>query len=117
MNALINFLLVFIGGGLGSAARYGFTFIFSCSLWATFLVNALGSFLIGLFAGAALPNTTRLLLTVGFCGGFTTFSTFAKENVQLLLQGRFGLFALYSLSTLALTMLFAACGLLLARFS
>ncbi len=117
MNTLINFLVVFLGGGLGAAARYGFTLIFSCSLWATFLVNAVGSFLIGLFAGAALPNTTRLLLTAGFCGGFTTFSTFAKENVQLLLQGRFGLFALYTLGTLVLTILFAACGLLLARLS
>ncbi len=117
MNTLINFLVVFLGGGLGAAARYGFTLIFSCSLWATFLVNVVGSFLIGLFAGAALPNTTRLLLTAGFCGGFTTFSTFAKENVQLLLQGRFGLFALYTLGTLVLTILFAACGLLLARLS
>lgn len=68
---------------------------------ATFVVNVLGCFAIGFFSGMALQSTHindtwRLFLTVGFCGGFTTFSTFANENLNLLQNGHIVGFALYA---------------------
>ena len=82
-------LLVFVGGGVGSALRYGVGKIFKTVgtgfPWGTFSVNIVGSLLIGLFMGIALKNSSlsenqTLLLITGFCGGFTTFSAFAYEN-------------------------------------
>lgn len=59
--------------------------------WATFVVNILGSFLIGLFYALSakfnLSGELRLLLTVGLCGGFTTFSTLSNDSLALLRQG------------------------------
>jgi CrcB protein len=100
-----NILIVGIGGGLGSITR------FLCqkyiSAWyphpfpfGTFLVNILGCFLIGVFyalaeKGNILTPEWRLFLTTGICGGFTTFSAFAYENVTLLRSGDFLYFGLY----------------------
>jgi fluoride exporter len=101
-----NILVVGIGGGLGSIAR------FLCqkyiSAWhphpfpfGTFLVNILGCFLIGVFyalaeKGNILTPEWRLFLTTGICGGFTTFSSFAYENVSLLRSGDFLYFGFYA---------------------
>ena len=82
-------LLVFVGGGVGSALRYVVgTFLKTVSSgfpWGTFSVNVIGSLLIGIFMGIVLKNSSfsenqTLLLITGFCGGFTTFSAFAYEN-------------------------------------
>ena len=67
----------------------------------TFVINLSGCFLIGLFYGlferfSTLGSDWRLFLTVGFCGGFTTFSSFTSENILLLRQGDFLYFALYT---------------------
>lgn len=88
-------LYVFLGGGLGSVARY----ILGLKLnnfesgipYGTFLANVLGSLLIGIFFGylskyGTLNENHTLLIATGFCGGFTTFSTFAYEN-HLFLKG------------------------------
>jgi CrcB protein len=88
-----NILIVFLGGGSGSVFRYMtsvmthkyFTGVFPL---ATFLVNIIGCLIIGLVTGLYLKSSmsnpdVRLLLVAGFCGGFTTFSTFAQENINL----------------------------------
>jgi CrcB protein len=104
-------LLIGLGGGLGSILRY-FCQKWIYQLyphpfpWGTFLVNVAGCFLIGLFYAASEKSVIftadwRLLLTTGFCGGFTTFSTFAYENMTLLRNGDIGYFFLYSIGSFA----------------
>lgn len=99
-------LLVGAGGFLGSIARYlaaryvQQTFLSPFPL-GTFWVNVVGCFLIGLFYGLSersgfMNDELRIFLTVGFCGGFTTFSTFANENLGLLRDGAFLYFAAYT---------------------
>lgn len=99
-----KYLLVFLGGGLGSAAR----FVTDATLTAwwpamaarfpigTLTVNVVGCGLFGLVCGchgglAALSDVRRLLLLTGFMGGFTTFSTFGNDTVRLLTAGTVGL--------------------------
>ena len=91
-----NLLLVFVGGGLGSTLRYIIGKYLNSHEsgipWGTFTANILGSFLIGIILGLAAKNDTfshsqTLLLATGFCGGFTTFSTFSVDTLMLLQQG------------------------------
>jgi len=107
-----NVLLVGLGGGIGSIARYLCQKWFNENYphpfpWGTFLVNLSGCFLIGVFyaaaeKSAALSPQTRLLLITGFCGGFTTFSTFAFENMNLLRTGDILYFSVYTIASVAL---------------
>jgi len=101
-------LLVFLGGGLGSALRFGIgkymNSIENGIPYGTFAVNILGSLLIGIILGLAVKNSnisqnTLLFVATGFCGGFTTFSAFAYENHVFLKSGDLGSFALYTLGT------------------
>jgi fluoride exporter len=90
----MNFLLVFAGGGCGAALRYGTGLLFlrlfgaTSFPWATFTINIVGCFLMGMLAiwlrgGQEELAAWRLLLGVGVLGGFTTFSSFALESVGL----------------------------------
>lgn len=94
------FWLVFLGGGLGSVARYGvgryiqplFRLTFPTG---TLIVNLTASLILGLLMGwltarYAERETYRLLIGVGFCGGLSTFSTFSADTLALLQQGRLG---------------------------
>lgn len=89
MSSINALLLVFVGGGTGAALRYlvGLAIkpVPSGFPVATFLINIAGCFLIGVAASFIKPEQTavRNLLIVGFLGGFTTFSTFANESLQL----------------------------------
>jgi CrcB protein len=101
-----DLLLVGLGGGVGSMLRFLTSRLsarFISSEWAlagTFIANIVGCFLIGLLAGWLLPIVGKsqglpLLLVTGFCGGYTTFSAFAFENVQLWQSGHTLLSVLY----------------------
>lgn len=95
-----NILLVALGGGAGSVCRYLISILNSTSYpWGTFAVNILGSLFIGLLVGCvnkgSLSPELKLLLVTGFCGGFTTFSTFANESVGMMKAGDILLSALY----------------------
>ena len=117
-------LLVFLGGGLGSMFRYVINrFIVTKQLnplWATLSVNVLGSLLIGLILGWAMRSTnlsqnTVLFLATGLCGGFTTFSTFAYENQQLIKAGDFITLFIYGISSFALGIAAVFLGLWLSK--
>ncbi|MEM9687804.1 MAG: fluoride efflux transporter CrcB [Bacteroidota bacterium] len=115
-----SLILVFLGGGLGSMLR----FIIGKYLnnnpsgipYGTFAVNILGSLLIGLILGFASKNTAItqnhiLFLATGFCGGFTTFSTFSYENHLFLKSGDFIGFALYTILSFAIGVLAVFLGM------
>ncbi|MDR0833708.1 MAG: fluoride efflux transporter CrcB [Candidatus Symbiothrix sp.] len=118
-------LLVGLGGGAGSILR------FLASKWlvqsakggfplATFAVNVIGCLLIGLLIGwsykhSALDADMRALLVAGFCGGFTTFSAFSLENMQLFQAGQYGTLLFYVLATLIIGFLAVYAGFWLTK--
>ena len=119
-----SFLLVFLGGGLGSGLRYLVTIAmnqYSKVLpFGTFTVNMLGCLLIGLILGYAqkentLTSNQTLLLATGFCGGFTTFSAFANENLELIKNGEFFNFSIYTISSILVGVLAVFIGFYLAN--
>jgi CrcB protein len=102
-------LLVFVGGGFGSVARYlvgkWLNNLETSIPYGTMLSNVLGSLLIGVVLGylaksSSVSETQSLLLATGFCGGFTTFSTFAYENQLFLKNGDYFSFFSYTLGSL-----------------
>ena len=102
-----DLLMVGIGGFAGSILRYKIgTFVSAKTTtsfpWGTFCVNMIGAFLIGLLISSTLKSqqAAMLLLVTGFCGGFTTFSTFALENLKLLQSGQWSTFLAYILFSL-----------------
>ena len=107
------------GGAAGSLLRYVLGIAVTRAAapgfpWATLLINVTGAFLLGLFframAGAGGSNALRAALTAGFCGGYTTFSTFSYETLLLAEQGSWGRAALYALASVALGLLAVAAG-------
>jgi len=116
--------LVFIGGGIGSMLRYAISKTlnpyFQHFFLGTFLVNILGCLLIGIIIGLSLKTNIlsqnqTLLLATGFCGGFTTFSTFALEKHSLLRDGELLHFSFYTLSSIAVGILAVVFGLWISR--
>ncbi len=110
---MINLLWVFIGGGLGSIARYltgdvlkSYTQLFP---WGTLLANALSCIILGYLVAynlkSPLSPSYRLLLMTGFCGGFSTFSTFSSETYLLLQDGKFSLALAYVAGSLIIGLL------------
>lgn len=117
-------LLVFVGGGFGSVLRFIIGKYLNSSEngipYGTFAANILGSLLIGIILGLAVKNNTlnsnqTLLLATGFCGGFTTFSTFAYENHVLLKSGDFTSFALYTIASFIIGFLAVFFGMFLVK--
>ena len=117
----MNALFVFLGGGTGSVLRYlvGLWLGSAAFPWATLAVNAVGSLAIGLFGGWAArfgwSEETRLLLTTGLCGGFTTFSTFSKESLAIAEAGRWSAFAACAFGSVAVGIAAVALGYWITR--
>ncbi|MBC8171338.1 MAG: fluoride efflux transporter CrcB [Anaerolineae bacterium] len=117
-------LLVGTGGFIGANTRYLF------GIWlmqifgnrfpvATLVINLTGSFMLGFFltwaAGrTSLPEQTRLLIATGFCGGYTTFSTYAFESITLLRGGEATAALVYIIGTNLLCLVAVAAGMMLA---
>ncbi len=118
-------LLVFIGGGFGSSLRYVVGKYLNSSEtgipYGTFAANILGSLIIGIVLGMALKNNsltsnTVTFIAVGFCGGFTTFSTFAYENHIFLKSGDFMSFAMYTIGSFIIGFAAVFFGLWVVKF-
>lgn len=106
---LKNFLLVGLGGGLGSVLRYGTSLLMNTKLfpWATLAVNITGSLVIGIVFAMSirqepLADNWKLFLATGICGGFTTFSAFSLENMGLLQSGKYGMAIAYIIASTVL---------------
>ena len=117
----MNFLIVALGGAIGAAARYGLSLItvkIDFPLM-TFITNLLGAFAIGLIVGFAakknLDSHLILFLKTGFCGGFTTFSTFSLETFNLFQTGNYFIAGLYAVLSLALCIAGVAFGVMVSR--
>jgi CrcB protein len=118
------FLLVGLGGLAGSMCRYATSLLFARAqsdfTWGTWIANVLGCLLIGIVYGLSekfqwLTPEWRLFLTTGFCGGYTTFSAFAYENLKLLEAGNYWTFSIYSISSFAIGLLAVAAGVFLTK--
>jgi len=118
-------VIIFFGGGLGSLARFGLNrwiagLVTSAFPYGTFLVNITGCFLIGFLVfyterfGTNALNW-RLFLVTGFCGGYTTFSSFSFENVQLMSDHQIFTMLFYTLGSIAIGFLATYMGILSAR--
>ena len=120
-----HIVLIGLGGGLGSIARY------YCQKWVnntwpnyfplgTFVVNFIGCLLIGILWGLLLRDTRdtenwRLFLMTGLCGGFTTFSAFTLEGNELIRQNKPGVFLLYITGSVVLGLVATFAGMRLTR--
>lgn len=121
---MLKFFMIFLGGGIGSYTRY-LTGLYAARFspnfpLGTLLVNIIGSFIMGLFFTLfqdkfPVQQELKLLITVGFCGALTTFSTFNMDIWNLFLSGNITKGIIYIVSNLLLTILALALGVILAK--
>ena len=120
-----SFLLVFLGGGIGSSCRFLISNILNYNFKSfhylgTFSVNIIGCILIGIVMGFLQKENNfnqnyLLLFSSGFCGGFTTFSAFANENLDLIKSGNFSVFFSYVISSVIFGIVAAYLGYLIVK--
>ncbi len=123
----MNYLLLAAGGAIGTVLRFGLADItygfFRSAIfpWGTLLVNLTGSLFIGVLAAIneqqALNSSLRIFLFTGILGGFTTFSAFSLETLQLIRQSHMTYAVLYVLASTLLGLILAAGGFFLTRYS
>jgi len=119
------YVLVFVGGGIGSVLRYGAGRLIPSTLAGTsfptaiLLINIVASFVLGTVAGWVIGRSAgeeaRLLIGVGFCGGLSTFSSFSYDTVTLIQNGRLGVALLNIGLNVMLCLLGSASGLWLGQ--
>ncbi|MBF8455923.1 fluoride efflux transporter CrcB [Kaistella sp. G5-32] len=118
-----NLIYIFIGGGLGSVLRFLIS-NYTQKLWnintfpmGTFVVNLIGCFLIGVLTSyfIKVDNYLKFLLITGFCGGFTTFSTFSAENYSLWQNGNYSILLIYIFLSIVVGLLAVYLGLQVAK--
>lgn len=116
-----NILLVGMGGFAGSACRFIISVLMmniktaGCFPWGTLTVNSAGSLLIGFFMAAMAGHPAYLLLVSGFCGGFTTFSTFSAEVLGMLKNGEYAQSTAYISASVVLCVLMVWAGMYLGQ--
>lgn len=122
----MSYFWIFIGGGLGSMARFAFSGLIARQFgetfpWGTLLVNVSGSFLIGLFATLTspegrwlVPGLWRQFFMLGICGGYTTFSSFSLQTLRLAEEGQWFKAGANSVLSLVLCLLAVWLGHILA---
>lgn len=117
-----SILLVFFGGGLGSVLRFLISNVLNNEQfpYGTLTANLLGSLLIGIFLGLfeneIFNNTHKLIFVVGFCGGFTTFSSFVTEKFKMLQANNLQDFMLYSMGSIILGLCVVWVGFKVSKF-
>lgn len=119
-----QFVLVGLGGALGSMLRYATSLVTSKYYTNTFpvatlITNILGCFLIGMLIGYFSKNSNQslqLLLVTGFCGGYTTFSTFSAENIALWQSQNYPSLIIYTLGSVIIGCFAVWLGLMLIKF-
>ncbi|KAA1282907.1 MAG: fluoride efflux transporter CrcB [SAR202 cluster bacterium] len=120
----MNWVLVILGGAAGAACRYGADRMansyLGSSLLGTFSVNIIGSLILGFLVGCAFNKANwnqeySLLLGVGFCGSFTTFSTVTVSSVQLMSNGNYTKAIFYLVSSVVIGLIAALVGIWLAK--
>lgn len=121
---MTQYIVVAVGGALGAMARF---WVYNASAvwghkpaWATFGINALGAFLIGVFfvllaERGSMQQELRGFIIVGFLGAFTTYSSYSLDALQLFEQGEIGIALLYLIGTMVVCLLATWLGLTLAR--
>lgn len=121
---LASFLSVGLGGFIGSVLRYVATIVITNRLasafpYATFTINIVGSFVIGLVMGLALKGNmsenVRLFFATGLCGGFTTFSAFSIENLKLLQSNEVLTASLYIIASILVGVAAAGLGFFVGK--
>ena len=120
-----TFWAVAIGAALGGAARYYLASAIQQRVgptfpWGTLVINVSGSLLLGVLMRYALATPSvsaelRAFLTTGFCGGYTTFSTYSYETATLLEDGQYGRAGTYALASVVLALVATFAGFVLAR--
>lgn len=122
---MLNVLAIFIGGGIGSLGRYGISNLLKMYSIdfpiATISVNIIGSLILGFaitlfWNKAPMHDTLKLAITVGFCGGLTTFSTFSWETFDLIKQGDYLLAFIYTLISVLACVLAISLGAFLSKY-
>lgn len=112
-----NFIAIALGGALGACLRYAAVLLsqtidFSGTI-TIFLVNIIGSFVLGIITGTCSSGTFQLFLSMGLCGAFTTFSTYSVRSVTLIQEGKIGEAFLYIVGSVIICVLFAWIGIIL----